>query len=155
MGYKNMVNRFSMTRAGNWFARTLIAPIDPLIYKLTGGRLTAAGPQVIPQIVLTCTGRKSGKRRTVQVAYVKDGDDFIVVASNFGRGNHPGWAYNLQANPEATVQHGSETYAVRATRVSDDEKEALWPKLDADVPQFKAYRAQTDRNIRIFRLRPE
>ncbi|MEM8609177.1 MAG: nitroreductase/quinone reductase family protein [Myxococcota bacterium] len=150
--YKNFMNWFSTTPVGKWLAIRISANLDPLLYKLSGGRITSIGPQVIPQLVLTTVGRKSGQKRTVQLAFTADGNDFLVVASNFGREKHPGWSYNLDANPDAEVQVGPEVHAVKALRLSEDEKAALWSRIEATVPQMKVYPGQTDRNIKVYRL---
>jgi deazaflavin-dependent oxidoreductase (nitroreductase family) len=154
MGYKDLVNRFSVTPPGRWLARRVLSPLDPLVYRLTGGRFTAAGPPTIPQIILTTTGRKSGKRRSVQLGFLRDGKDYFVVASNFGQAHHPAWAYNLAAEPEATVTDGPREVPVRAERLSAEEKALVWPRLEAVVPQYRVYITRTDRDIRVFRLRP-
>ena len=103
--------------------------------------------------MLTTIGRKSGQERTVQIAHLEVEDGWIVVASNFGQKNHPAWSYNLDANPEATVQAGSEVVPVQAERLSDEEKESVWSRLVETTPQFAVYRTRTDRNIRVYRLR--
>ncbi|MGB5809267.1 MAG: hypothetical protein WBG86_01980, partial [Polyangiales bacterium] len=64
--YRRFINWFSTTPVGRFIAIGLAARLDPILYKLTGGKLTTVGPQVIPQLVLTTTGRKSGQKRTVQ-----------------------------------------------------------------------------------------
>lgn len=153
MSYKDWANRFSATRTGRWLGSKLAARVDPVLYKLSNGRLTSIGPQVIPQLVLTTIGRKSGRERTVQLAYTKDGADHIIVASNFGKQNHPAWSYNLDAHPEATVKLGARTIRVRAERLSDEEKSAIWSRLVANVPQYGSYVNITDRNIKVYRLR--
>lgn len=151
--YKRFMNWFSTTPVGKQIAIVVAARLDPVLYKLTGGRLTSIGPQVIPQLVLTTTGRKSGQKRTVQLAFTEDGDDFLIVASNFGREKHPGWSYNLDANAEAEVQVGSAVHRVVASRLLEEEKASLWPRIEANVPQMKVYPGQTDRNIKVYRLR--
>ena len=154
MGYKDAVNRFSSTPLGSWLARNTASRIDPWLYRVTGGRVTSTGVPTIPQLVLITVGRKSGKSRPAQVACLEDGDDHIVVASNFGGERHPAWALNLEANPEATIHVGERRIEIRAERVPEEEMPALWPRLDAVVPQFRVYRSRTDRDIRVFRLRP-
>lgn len=154
MGYRDTVNRFSSTRVGSWLARNAASRIDPWLYRVSGGRVTSTGVPTIPQLVLVTTGRKSGKSRAAQVACLEEGDGWIVVASNFGGEHHPAWALNLEANPDAVVHAGERRVPVKAERVSDAEKPALWPRLDAIVPQFRVYRTRTDRDIRLFRLRP-
>jgi deazaflavin-dependent oxidoreductase (nitroreductase family) len=151
--YKRFVNWLSATKPGGWFVRRTAAHVDPWLYRRSKGRFTMAGPLTIPQLVLTTTGAKSGRPRTIQLACLPDGEDrWVVVASNFGQEHHPAWSYNLLANPEATVESDGRTVAVRATQVADAEKDELWPRLDEVVPQFTTYRRRTDRNIRIFRL---
>lgn len=155
MGYRELVNKFSTTAVGRFIGKTLAARIDPALYKLSGGRVTSVGPQVIPQLVLTTTGRKSGKERSVQLGYTADGKDYIVVASNWGGEKHPAWSYNLDADPTAKVQLGKDIKRVMARRLSSDEKKAIWPKLVANVPQYATYVLRTDRDIKVYRLSPQ
>ena len=153
MGYSDWVNRFSTTLVGGWIARKM-APYDPLVYRATGGRLTLSIVKTIPQLALTTIGRKSGRSRAIQLGCLADGDDFIVVATNFGQRHHPAWSYNLMANPAATVEVDGRVVPVVAERLSNEERDALWPRLDEVIPQFAVYRSRTDRDIRVFRLRP-
>jgi len=97
--YSRFINWFSTTPVGRWLVINLAARLDPVLYKLTGGKLTTVGPQVIPQLVLTSTGRKSGQKRNVQLGFTADGPDYLIVASNLGGKSHPGWSYNLDAIP--------------------------------------------------------
>jgi deazaflavin-dependent oxidoreductase (nitroreductase family) len=152
MAYRDFINWFSVTSVGRWIAITFSSRLDPVLYKLSGGRFTSVGPQVIPQLVLTTTGRKSGKERTVQLGYTEDGDDILIVASNFGGTNHPAWSYNLDANPKAKVQLGPDEREVVATRLTDSEKAILWPKIADTIPQMKSYVKRTERNIKVYRL---
>jgi len=152
MSYRDFINWFSVTPVGRWIASRFSARLDPILYKLTAGRITSVGPQVIPQLVLTTTGRKSGKERTVQLGYTEDGNDVLVVASNFGGENHPAWSFNLDANPRAKIQIGRETKEVVAKRLTDSEKAMLWPKIADTIPQMKSYVQRTDRNIKVYRL---
>ena len=154
MAYADLVNRFSATAAGSWLARNTAARIDPLIYRATGGRFTMTGPPTVPQLTLTTMGRKSGQRRDVQLAYLADGDDYLVVASNFGQEHHPGWRYNLDADPRCVVRCGRVVTEARAEVLTDGEKAEVWPRLCEIVPQFETYVERTDRNIRVFRLVP-
>lgn len=152
MGYPEIVNRFSTTRFGSWLARTLAARVDPWLYRVSKGRFTSTGVPTVPQFVLTTTGRKSGQLRSVQLGYLADRDDFVVVASNFGQEHHPAWSYNLAADPAASVDVDGEQIDVTASELNDDEKDAIWPRLDEVIPQFPTYRARTDRDIHIYRL---
>jgi deazaflavin-dependent oxidoreductase (nitroreductase family) len=152
MSYRDFINDFTVTPVGQWLAKTVAAKVDPLIYKASGGRFASTGPLTIPQLTLTTIGRKSGKERTVQLGYTEDGDDVLVVASNFGGTNHPAWSYNLDANPTANILLGSDSKEVVATRLTDSEKAILWPKIADTIPQMKTYVKRTERNIKVYRL---
>jgi deazaflavin-dependent oxidoreductase (nitroreductase family) len=152
MSYKDFINNFSLTPVGQWMVKTFAARVDPTIYKFTGGRFTMSGPLTIPQLTLTTVGRKSGKERTVQLGYTEDGDDVLVIASNFGGANHPAWSYNLDANPDAKIRLGPEKKDVVALRLTDSEKAILWPRITDTIPQNKSYVKRTDRNIKVYRL---
>jgi deazaflavin-dependent oxidoreductase (nitroreductase family) len=153
MGYKEFLNGFSVTPVGRWIAKTLAAKVDPFFYKISGGRFTSTGPLTIPQLTLTTVGRKSGKERTVQLGYHEDGDDVLIVASNFGGTNHPAWSYNLDANPNCKIRLGPHEKNVTATRITDSEKAVLWPKIEGTIPQMKSYKVRTSRNIKVYRLK--
>ena len=155
MGYSEFINRLSATKFSGWLTRQTAAKLDPWIYRRTNGRWVLAGRPTIPQLTLTTTGRKSGKRREVQLAALHDDDgSFVVVASNFGQEHHPAWMYNLETDPRAWVlSEGVET-EVEATSLDASEKEEIWPRLHEIVPQFRTYLDRTDRDIRIFRLTP-
>jgi len=152
MSYRDFINNFTVTPVGRWIAKTFAAKVDPAIYKISGGRFTSTGPLTIPQLTLTTIGRKSGKERTVQLGYTEDGDDVLIVASNFGGTNHPAWSYNLDANPSAKILFGADSKEVVATRLTDSEKAILWPKIADTIPQMKTYVTRTDRNIKVYRL---
>lgn len=151
--FDDLVNRFSTTTVGRWVGSRVAARIDPVVFKLSGGRFTSTGKPTLPMLALTTTGRRSGQKRTVQLAYVDDGDGWLVVASNFGQDHHPAWRHNLDADPNAWILLDSgDDIAVRAEPLSDEEKAARWPDIEAVVPQMAVYPTLTDRNIRVFRL---
>lgn len=155
MGYSDLVNKLSATKFGGWLTRKTAARLDPWIYRRTKGRWVLAGRPTVPQVTLTTTGRKSGKRRAVQLAALDEDDgSFVVVASNFGQEHHPGWMYNLEADPQAWVLANGVEAEVKASSLNGEQKEAIWPRLHQIVPQFRTYLTRTDRDIRIFRLTP-
>lgn len=132
----------------------LMTAANTWIYRLTGGRLGGRFLRGAPVCLLTTTGRKSGEPRTVALLYLEDGRDVIVVASKGGMARNPLWYGNLAANPEVTLQVGSETRRMRAVRVSEEEKQALWPRLVAMYRDFDDYQGRTTRNIPVVRLTP-
>jgi len=123
------------------------------LYRLSGGRIAGRFGKA-PILLLTTTGRKTGKLRTNPVLYLKDGEDFVIVASARGRDRDPHWWSNLQQNPEAEIQVGSRKIKVRAEMASDREKQRLWPLLTEIYPTFDAYQRKTKREIPVVILRP-
>ncbi len=144
----------SRTAFGVWMSKAFSSRVDPLIFRLSGGRFTSMGPIVIPQLVLTTRGRKSGQERDAQLAYTDLDGMAYVVASNFGGERHPAWSYNLQAEPRAFMQLRDERIPIIAQHLSDEEKESVWGRLCDNIPNYSTYREQTDRNINVYRLLP-
>jgi deazaflavin-dependent oxidoreductase (nitroreductase family) len=123
------------------------------VYRLSGGRL---GSKIMgmPLVLLTTTGRKTGKSRTVPLASFDDGSDRIIVASAGGSPTHPAWYNNLAANPEVTVQYGPRVYSARAETVSGDERARLWKMIISQGPNFADYEKKAaGREIPVVRLK--
>ena len=150
--YARFVNWLSATRFGSWLVKHVASPLDPVIFKATGGRFTSTGVPTLPMLAMTCVGRRSGAKRTVQLAYVTDGDDLLVVASAMGQERHPGWRYNLEADPDVEVQVRGEVFRARAAVLAPEEKARVWPEVKRIIPQMNVYEQRTDREIRVFRL---
>ena len=112
------------------------------------------GPGLLPTLLLTTTGRKSGKIRRTPLIRVKHGDRYVVVASKGGADAHPAWYLNLQADPEATLQDRAEVFPVRARTATAEEKEAIWPAAVEQWPDYASYQASTDRDIPVVILDP-
>ncbi len=124
------------------------------LYRLTGGSLGGKlGGR--PMLLLTTTGRKSGKRRTTPLQYLSDGEDLVVVASNGGNVRHPAWWLNIDANPQADVQVGDDKRRVRAETANEQERSRLWPLLVEEYGGFQDYEDETERTIPVVILRPE
>lgn len=104
--------------------------------------------------LLTTTGRRSGRPRTVPVMHLRDGDRFLVVAMNNGFDPHPGWFHNLVANPDATIQMRGGSHGVRARVVPEAERAAMWPRLVEHQPLWAAFQAHTDRVAPVVELTP-
>ncbi len=122
------------------------------IYRSTGGRV-GARLNGLDMVLLTTTGRKSGQPRTLPLACLRDGEDWIVVASNGGQDFHPAWWLNLQANPRAQAQLGRETRSVVAHEAIDDDRARLWPLLKQQNSAYPKYEKKTDRLIPVVVLR--
>ena len=140
--------------AMNPFLMKTIGRIHRWLYRLTGGALGArlAGR---PMLLLTTTGRKSGRLRTTPLQYMKDGENMVVVASNGGNARHPAWWFNIDANASATVQVGKETKRVRAETADEEERSRLWPMILEANAGYQGYEDETERTIPVVILRPE
>lgn len=127
--------------------------IDRAVSRVSGGRFLVS-QLLVPSLMLTTTGAKSGQLRTSPLATLPDGEDFIVVGSNFGGGKHPGWSANLLATPQATVVFRGRTMDVDAHLLSEQDKQQVWPRLRQVWPAYDDYVARSGRDLRVFRLSP-
>lgn len=125
----------------------LLTHVHRAIYVLSRRRL-GAGTMVGLQIVmLTTTGRKSGKQRTIPLVALADGDRWVIVASNGGLPTHPQWYLNLLADPTVGVEVHREKFSARARGATPEEKAVLWPRITATAKNYAAYQAKTSRDI--------
>jgi deazaflavin-dependent oxidoreductase (nitroreductase family) len=115
-----------------------IPAVHLAVYRLTNGRLSAtlAGQKML---LLTTTGRRTGKPRAVPLLYVDDGETVVVIGSNWGGGAHPLWVRNLLAKPEARVQIGPRKRRVTASVASGPERERLWQLVTGTYAGYKHY----------------
>ena len=118
-------------------------------YRATGGKVDFP----LPLILLTTTGAKSGEPRTTPIAYSRDGDRIVILASKGGAPTHPDWYHNILANPIVTVELGAERFRARATPVTDEaEYERLYTQHATQMPGFAEYRKKTTRQIPVIVL---
>jgi deazaflavin-dependent oxidoreductase (nitroreductase family) len=145
------VQKVAGTRGFAALGSKVFPPLDRLVHKLTGGRVVLSAGMV-PSLVLTATGRKSGEPRRTPLATLPIDDDFLVVGSNFGKAHHPVWTANLLANPDATVSFRGQTISVRARLLDAAEKQEVWPQLLRLWPTYDRYVERSGRDLRVFRL---
>ena len=107
-----------------------------------------------PLLVLHHTGAKSGRDRVNPLAYLDDGGRYVVIASNGGAPNHPGWYHNLKARPAATIEVGATTIDVVASEATDDERERLFRAQAERFPQLAVFEREADRRIPVVVLTP-
>lgn len=100
-----------------------------------------------PMLLLTTVGARSGQARTSVLTYTMDGDRYVLIASKAGADHHPAWYHNLAANPEVTVEVGTERFAARAYRAAEPEAGRLYDERVAVMPRFDGYRQATAREI--------
>jgi deazaflavin-dependent oxidoreductase (nitroreductase family) len=134
--------------------RSLIVPITAktlgaahrTLYRASGGRV-GARIWTLPVVLLTTTGRTTGKPRTTPLCALPRGDGFIVIASFGGMDQPPGWWLNLERTPRATIQIGREHIAVSARTTAGGERERLWAEVVARAPGYLNYASRTTREI--------
>jgi deazaflavin-dependent oxidoreductase (nitroreductase family) len=118
-----------------------------LIYRATNGLIGHRIPGFPPMLLLDHVGARSGRPRTSPLAYVRDGDAYVVIASKGGNPRNPGWFHNLRANPDTTIQVGSRRLAVRARVATPEERERLWPRAVDVWGPYESYQRRTRRQI--------
>jgi len=148
----SLVVKLVTNPVSTWLIRTICAPLDPILFRATNGRFSTMGPAGDSMLTITMTGRRTGKKRSVHLTSVEHEGDRLIVASAMGQQKHPGWRYNLEANPDIEVQAAGARYRARATVLTDEEKDTVWGKMKAQVRMIHVYEKRTDRNIRVFRL---
>jgi F420H(2)-dependent quinone reductase len=126
---------------------------NTVLYRVSGGRLggTRGGA---PVLLLTATGRKSGRKITTPLIYLRNGAEYVVVASKGGYDKHPLWYLNLLANPASEVQVGGTKLATTARVANASERERLWPRLLEIYADYANYQSWTDREIPLVILSP-
>ena len=123
------------------------------LYEITDGRLTWLGG--VPILLLRTIGRKTGAERTAALVYLKDAESFVVVASNGGSDHPPAWLLNVRKNPLVGVQLGRERMQMRAKVADPQERERLWPLVNANnSDRYDAYQTKTNRQIPLVILSP-
>jgi deazaflavin-dependent oxidoreductase (nitroreductase family) len=140
----------SASRPFAWVARRIGWKLDPVLLRLTGGRLGAS--LWLPSAVLETRGARTGAVRRNALIYFHDGDDVIIMAAHLGLPTHPSWFHNLMKTPEVTF--GGEPF--RASVVEDD-VDRLWASADRVFPPYARYRrqaAESGRTIPLVRLSP-
>lgn len=116
------------------------------LYQWSSGRI-GSHIRGLPVLLLITRGKKTGQLRTNALMYLPLEENFVVIASNLGKDDHPAWWYNLQAQPQAEVQVGANRFKVRAREADDEERERIWNALSERTPDYEQYRAWTSRRI--------
>ncbi len=147
---------FQRLAGTDWFMRVgprLMPKLDRTLHRLTRGKLVSSG--LLPTLVLTSTGARSGLPRTTPLACLAEADGaLLVVGSNFGLDHHPAWTANLIKTPEAAVSFRGRDFGVTAALLSGDERAAVWPALIEHWPVYDRYTEKSGRQLRVFRLIP-
>lgn len=147
----------AFSAAGRLLSRPAMRPVTrtfsnlhAAMYRWTRGR--AQNPKY-PTMLLTVTGRRTGKPQTVPLIYIKDDERFVIAAAYAGSDSDPAWWLNLQANPHAVAQVNDQRFDVEAELAPADRRAELWQKLVEMYPYFTGYQQRTNRQIPVVFLR--
>lgn len=147
--------RFARSRAGRWFAINVSSRVDPLLLKLSGGRVSTFS--MAPIVMITVPGRKTGEPRTNALLYFTQGDEVILIASSFGRARHPAWYHNVKAHPEVQLTAGGRTATYVAREAVGEERDRLYALANGIYPGYADYEVRAGavgRTIPVLVLRP-
>jgi len=148
-----MVQKVSSTRGFAKVAPHVIPALDRAVHRLTRGKVLLSA-QMLPGVVLTATGARSGLPRRTPLACMPEegGGSWLLIGSNFGRTDHPAWTANLLTHPDAEISWKGEDIAVTAHLLEGEERDAAWKAVLAFWPPYATYQARVDREIRLFRI---
>lgn len=154
--FHRFMRNFAAIRPAAWLLARTMHHIDRPVFRLTKGKHTFASLCTgLPVVMLTTTGARSGKRSTLPLLGLPDGERMAVIASNYGQRHHPAWYFNLLAHPEATLSVGGEERRVAAREVEGDERERIWRKGLEIYPGWSGYEKRAGRRrIPIVSLSP-
>ena len=150
--YAGLARALGRTQPFAWVASKVVPPVDA---RFVGRRrsLTSLGTG-FPLCYLTTTGRRTGEARTVPLLHVADGECVVVVGSNWGQRNHPAWALNLDACPDAALAVDGVERSVRARRATEAERQRYWAEAVQVWPGYEDYARRAGREIRLYVLEP-
>jgi deazaflavin-dependent oxidoreductase (nitroreductase family) len=140
------------SRPGASIFRRTMHLVDRPLLRLTRGRLSFASGY--PVLLLTTTGAKSGRSRTIPLLYVEWGDGIAIIGTRFGSTRHPGWYHNLRADPEATVEIKGERRTYTAREAEGDERTEIWERAVSMYSGYETYGSRAGRKIPVMVLSP-
>ncbi len=158
--YTNFVLALSRSKAAVPLVHNVIVPIDRRVFKLTKGRMslmhlgTSLNRNALHDLLLTTTGKRSGRQRSTPVLFLDHDGGYVIVGSRYGTDSHPHWTANLLATPKATVLVRGREERVDARKLTQAELDDLWPRLLELYPNWRDDRERTDREFRAFHLTP-
>ena len=125
-----------------------------LLYRATGGVIGHHVPGAPPMLLLDHVGAKTGKLRTTPLAYIRDGGNYVIVASKGGHPKHPAWFHNVLGSPDVRIQVGAKRMTVRGREATPAERKRLWPKVVRAYAGYQGYQDRTTREIPLVILEP-
>ncbi len=152
---KRRLTAFALSKPGTWFSSQVGARIDPWLLRVSSGRASHT-LGVIPIVLVTVRGARSGRERTVPLLYFTDGEDVILMASSYGRAKLPAWYYNLKANPDVKLEAMGRTGSYVAHETHGEDHARLFELAKLVYSGYDAYEQRTAgiRPIPVMRLSP-
>ena len=123
------------------------------LYRMSGGKF-ANKVANLPVLLITTSGRKTGKPHTNAVVYIKDSEDYLVSASNGGADRTPSWYLNLESRPQARIEVGNAAFSVEARITESEERTQLYERFKTASGNFVKYEKSAGRMIPVIRLTP-
>jgi len=121
-------------------------------FRAHGGQITKGPFTGRSLLLLTTKGARTGQTRTNPLAYTRDGDHFVVIASKGGSPDNPDWYHNLRKHPSVTVEIGPVRFEAKARITSGAERRRLYDAQAARMPGFAEYQRRTKREIPVIAL---
>ncbi len=145
------------SRLGAWFFARTLHHLDRPIQRLSGGRQSLTHLMSgLPVVTVTTVGAKSGQPHALPLVAVPDGENVILIASNFGQDRHPAWYYNLRAHPQVQLTYEGKTVTYLARETDDAERERCWQRAVDLYSGYAAYKERAGhRKIGVFLLTPQ
>lgn len=151
-----ITRKLGSLRQISWLGARSLHHIDRIVYEYSGGQHTAVNLLFgVPALTMTTTGAKSGLPRSVPLIGIPDGNDLILIASNWGQDRNPGWYHNLIVNPLVRVSIDGLEADYLAHEATGEERETYWKKAVAVFGGYRAYQKRVgERQIPVVILSP-
>lgn len=156
-GARRLATALAMTGPGTWFLKHVSKRVDPWLLRASRGRVSTV--VVTPVVLLTSTGARTGRQRTVPLVYFTDGEGgserVVLMASNYGGKRHPAWYHNVRAHPEVTMTAGGHTGRFIGREASGEDYERLWGLAQQLTRAYSRYQGMTEgRKIPVLTFTP-
>jgi deazaflavin-dependent oxidoreductase (nitroreductase family) len=155
-GWQRLIQKLSSTKPAAWLLARILHILDRQVLRLTNGTHTLTSLFAgVPVLILTTTGARSGKPRSVPLVGIYDQDSIILIASNYGQAHHPGWYYNLRADPRAVVTTSDQPRYYLSRETEGAERDKYWRMAIGVFPGYAEYEKRTKgRRIPVMVLEP-
>ncbi len=151
------VHIITRTQAGSWFFARTLHHLDRPVLRLSHGRYSVTSLLAgLPVVMVTTIGAKSGQPRRLPLVALPDGENVILIASNFGQRHHPAWYYNLHTHPKVELTYRGQTVGYVARETDGEERERCWRRAVDLYSGYASYKARAGhRQIGVFLLTPQ